>query len=85
MAVLMRRVRHLPAYGGALALELSAEQRSAAQPSTGYAHAVDDGDTPDEVVAAKWQAALAQQFTPEQMAGGIQTISDTEMARAVRS
>lgn len=83
MALVMKRVRHLPAYGGALSLALTQELQPVQQ-STAYAQPVDNDDTPPEVIAAKMAAALAQQF-PEHAAGGIEFVSDTEMLRMVKS
>lgn len=89
MATLMRLAPKLPAYGGALALAIGQEKKQDAVPAqqlpTGSAQPVyDSGDTPPEVVAAKWAEHLVSKYQSMGVeVTGIEPISDSEMERLV--
>lgn len=81
MARFVALLEHLHAYGGAYALSLHRQPLG----TQVLAHASNnsstpDGDTPDEVVAAMWDAVLQREF-PDHYAQGVETVSAEEMVR----
>lgn len=72
MPRLMRLIGQLPAYRGALDIRLQADRSQA--PTS--------GDTPDDVVRARFHDVLLREF-PDDAAGGVQEISDAEFLREV--
>lgn len=89
MGLFAARVSVLPAYGGALAQRVQRDQQDApihpspVRPSPVYAvEQPANGDTSPEEVERMWHGVLAQQF-PDHISGGIQRVSDDEMAKLV--
>lgn len=83
---ILRMTGKLVAYGGALALAMSREDRPPAiapsmpVPELSGTPAVNDEDTPPDVVAQMWQRAIAADFTDRGFqVEGFQEISSDEM------